>query len=657
MRWLGTWPVLAALTVVVLVSGSLAVVSIRGQVKQRVVDDAVNASGLVQALTINRKLSENGGELIALSPAVRAGIDADVQELERDHIIVGLEVWGLDGILFYGDAGRNKSETTMPAPELAKGRLGRPFVLQAGAERGGKDTLAVFLPYDPGHDGSNEGIVEVLFPHDQISQAVDASNGQVAIGGATFVAVLALSLFGLRRRYRAHAAKASHDPLTGLGDRLMLTRRHNALLARTEIGATALLVVGLDGFKRINDTLGHHVGDEVLIATARVLRGLCRDSDPVVRLGGDEFAILTVLPSTAGVSEFAQHLLTSLRQPITVSGVAIEIDASIGVALAPQHGRDITTLLRHADIAMYVAKRQGSEVEIYDGRTDLNEAQHLTLLADLRTGISDGELRLYYQPKATIDGRVRDVEALVRWQHPERGLLSPDDFLSLAEETSVIRPLTAWVLNEAARQCAAWRQSGLELRVAVNVSPRNLTDDDLPEAVLRAATAAGIPVTDLKIEITETAVISDPAKADAILGRMHSMGVSVAIDDFGAGYTSLALLQTLPVDTLKIDRRFITNLLDNPVDQAVVRNVVQLARDLGIASLAEGVETASTWAMLADLGCDEIQGYVLSPPLPPQELAEWVAEWTSSQQAHKHEMDNSVVPRRPLLSVTYTPPA
>jgi EAL domain-containing protein (putative c-di-GMP-specific phosphodiesterase class I) len=189
------------------------------------------------------------------------------------------------------------------------------------------------------------------------------------------------------------------------------------------------------------------------------------------------------------------------------------------------------------------------------------------------------------------------------------------------------------VLNEAARQCAAWRRGGLNLRVAVNVSPRNLTDDDLPAAVQRAATAAGIPVTDLQIEITETAVISDPAKADRILARLHSMGVNVAIDDFGAGYTSLALLQTLPIDTLKIDRRFITNLLDNPVDKAVVRNVVQLARDLGMVSLAEGVETPNTWAVLADLGCDEIQGYVLSRPLPPQALVRWLADWTSSQRA------------------------
>jgi EAL domain-containing protein (putative c-di-GMP-specific phosphodiesterase class I) len=281
---------------------------------------------------------------------------------------------------------------------------------------------------------------------------------------------------------------------------------------------------------------------------------------------------------------------------------------------------------------MHLAKRQGSEVEIYDGTTDLNEAHNLTLLADLRRAISDGELRLYYQPKATIDGRVREVEALVRWQHPTRGLLAPDAFLSLAEETSVIRPMTAWVLNEAARQCAIWHRSGLELRVAVNVSARNLTDDDLPAAVLRAVTAAGISVADLQIEITETAVFSDPAKAEAIVGRLHGIGVSVAIDDFGAGYTSLAMLQTLPIDTLKIDRRFITHLIDNPVDQAVVRNVVQLARDLGMASIAEGVTSPHVWAMLADFGCDEIQGYVLTPPLPPEELVRWLTDWTSSQQ-------------------------
>ena len=637
MRGLGTWPVLTAVTVAVLVSGLLAVLSIRGEVRQHFVNEAVSTSGLVLALTINPTLNENDGALVELIPSVRAEIDADVDELKRDNIIVGLEVWRLDGRLFYADAGHDASETTMPASELARGSLGRPFVQNAGEERGGQDTLAVFLPYDPMHDGAHEAIVEVLFPHDQVGQAVDASNGLMAAGGTTFIAVLGLSLYGLRRRYTTQEAQASQDSLTGLGNRLMLTRRHNALLARKDSGTTALLLIGLDGFKRINDTLGHHVGDEVLLAAAQALRGVCRDSDSVVRLGGDEFAILTVVPSPASVSELAQQLLMSLRQPITVSGLAIEIDASIGVALAPQHGRDITKLLRHADIAMHLAKRQGSDLEVYDGTTDLNEAEHLTLLAELRRGISDGELRLYYQPKATISGRVRDVEALVRWQHPERGLLPPAAFLNLAEETSIIRPLTAWVLNEAARQCAAWRQSGLGLRVAVNVSPRNLADDDLPAAVLRAATNAGIPVTDLQIEITETSVISNPVKAEAILGQLHTMGVSVAIDDFGAGYTSLALLQTLPIDTLKIDRRFITHLLDNPVDQAVVRNIVQLAHDLGITSLAEGVECAHTWAMLADLGCNEIQGYVLSTPLPPQELTHWLNDWTSSQQALAHD--------------------
>ena len=600
------------------------------------VDQAVITSGLVQSLTVNRNLVEQGDKLVDLTPAVRAAIDADVEELQRDHRIIGLEVWRMDGQLFYGDPGRDNRETTMPASELARGRLGEPFVLQAGEARGGQDTLAVFLPYDPAHDGDHEGIVEVLFPHDQVRQAVDASNGLLAIGGTTFLAILGLSIFGLRRRYRADDLRASHDPLTGLGNRVMLTRRHGALLGRTEIGATALLLIGLDGFKRINNTLGHHVGDEVLIAAARILRGVCRDSDSVVRLGGDEFAVLTVLPNAAGATALAHRLLASLRQPITVSGLAIEIDASIGVALVPQHGRDITKLLRHADIAMHLAKRQSSEVEVYEGTTDLNEAQNLTLLADLRRGISDGELRLYYQPKATIDGRVRGVEALVRWAHPDRGVLLPAAFLSLAEETSIIRPLTAWVLNEAASQCAIWNQQGLKLSVAVNISARNLTDDDLPAAVLRATAAAGIPVTDLQIEITETAVISDPAKADNILARLHSMGVAVAIDDFGAGYTSLAMLQTLPIDTLKIDRRFITHLLENPVDQAVVRNVVQLARDLGMTSLAEGVECPNTWAMLADLGCDEIQGYVLTTPLPPQELVDWLADWTSSQQAHRH---------------------
>jgi EAL domain-containing protein (putative c-di-GMP-specific phosphodiesterase class I) len=310
--------------------------------------------------------------------------------------------------------------------------------------------------------------------------------------------------------------------------------------------------------------------------------------------------------------------------------VAVEADASIGVALSPQHGDELGLLLSRADVAMYQAKRHGSDVAVYDPDTDPRETQQLTLLAELRRAIPNGELELYYQPKCTAGGEVSEVEALIRWNHPERGLLPPAVFLPPAERTTVIKQLTTWVLQQAAEQCAAWRALGLDLRVAVNVSPRNLADDDLPTIVLESAARAGIPVCSLRIEITETAIMADPAQAKRVLDRLREMGVFIAIDDFGAGFTSLSYLKTLPAQGLKIDRQFITDLLDNPADEAVVGNVINLAHALGMSSVAEGVETPELWAKLSELGCDEIQGYVLTRPLPAGRIVEWLNGWSGT---------------------------
>jgi EAL domain-containing protein (putative c-di-GMP-specific phosphodiesterase class I) len=323
----------------------------------------------------------------------------------------------------------------------------------------------------------------------------------------------------------------------------------------------------------------------------------------------------------------AEGIRLALRRPIVIADLPVEIDASFGVALAPQHGGDLTTLLKHADVAMYEAKRAGTGVVVYDMSTDSRKAQHLSVLAELRAGIEAGELRLHYQPKCHPDGRIDEVEALVRWQHPTRGLLSPADFVPLAERTSLIKPLTAWVLQEAARQGGRWRTQGRELNIAVNVSARNLVDDELIGTLTDAAEAGGIRVQSLRLEITETAVMTDPVRVNKTLAELSRLGVHVSIDDFGVGYTSLSYLSTLPVRALKIDKMFVTDLLTNPVDEILVRNVIHLARDLGLDSVAEGVESPEVWQRLAELGCDEIQGYVLTRPLPADDFNDWLDDW------------------------------
>jgi EAL domain-containing protein (putative c-di-GMP-specific phosphodiesterase class I) len=266
-------------------------------------------------------------------------------------------------------------------------------------------------------------------------------------------------------------------------------------------------------------------------------------------------------------------------------------------------------------------------VTSYDPRTDTRDERHLTVLAELRHAIGSGQLRLHYQPKSRPDGSVDRVEALIRWEHPERGLLAPYQFLPLAERTPLIRPLTAWVIREATRQCAAWRESGLALDVAVNISPRNLADPELPTTVLDAVAAAGLSPGALEIEITETAVTADPERARMILNRLRAMGLRVSIDDFGSGYTSLSQLAELPVHALKIDRMFVADLHTDAAREAVVRNVIQLARDLGLTTVAEGVESIDVWARLNALGCDEIQGFVLTPPLPADRFVAWLTDW------------------------------
>jgi EAL domain-containing protein (putative c-di-GMP-specific phosphodiesterase class I) len=299
---------------------------------------------------------------------------------------------------------------------------------------------------------------------------------------------------------------------------------------------------------------------------------------------------------------------------------------------------------------MYHAKTGGLGITMYDPASDTRDERQLAVLAELRQAITAGELRLHYQPKCRPDGTIAHLEALVRWQHPDRGLLSPYAFMPLAERTALIKPLTAWVITEATRQCAVWRADGQPLGVAVNISPRNLVDPDLPAVVLDAIAAARIPANVVELEITETAITTDPPRAHATLHRLHALGIRVSIDDFGVGYTSLSQLGTLPVDTLKIDQSFVADLLTNPVHETVVRNVIQLAHDLKLSTVAEGVESHDIWTRLNEFGCDEIQGYILTPPLPPDQLTPWLADWRANSHQHPQHSERrtgELITRRP----------
>jgi len=432
----------------------------------------------------------------------------------------------------------------------------------------------------------------------------------------------------LLRQAELNEHQARHDALTGLANRRLFSDRIARAVdaARPEAGLVAVMVMDLDRFKEVNDSLGHHAGDELLQEVARRLTGVLRTSDAVARLGGDEFGILLPNPSgPAAVTAVVEKLIEAMQEPITVQDLPLVVEASIGVAVAPDDGLDVDTLLRAADVAMYTAKEEKTGYGFFDGSTHQLDVARLTLVGELRRALEKHELVLHYQPQAQLrNGEVRSVEALLRWNHPERGQIGPGEFIPLAQQTGLIRPLTLYVIGEALRQCRAWDRQGLDLAVAVNVSARNLLDVEFPTQVKGLLDAWGLEPSRLELEITEDAVLTDPVRTKAILEELAAMGMRLAIDDFGTGYSSLAYLKRLPITQIKIDRSFVMAMATDEDDAAIVRSTIDLGRNLGLEVVAEGVETEPIWNKLRELGCTFAQGYFLSRPVPPDELGDWL---------------------------------
>lgn len=353
-----------------------------------------------------------------------------------------------------------------------------------------------------------------------------------------------------------------------------------------------------------------------------------RDQDTVTRLGGDEFAVVVAdLPDRAALGHAAQRLARTFTAPFHIAGTEVRMTPSIGTALSGADGSRGDELLRKADAAMYAAKRGGGGVQHYDARSD-EAALRLAALAELRDAISQGQLRLHYQPSVRLHDRlVTGAEALVRWQHPTRGLLGPDHFIPLAESSELLGPLTRWVLDAAVQQCRQWTDDGLDLCVAVNLSAADAVDERLPDAVADALRRHGLAPDRLVLEITETCLISRPQDARAVLQRLTRLGVNIAVDDFGTGYATLALLRELPFNALKIDRTFTADVTTDGPGLELVRYTMQLAHALGSVVVAEGVESTAQWRVLAELGCDHAQGFAIGRPLPPSEFTTWLKQW------------------------------
>jgi diguanylate cyclase (GGDEF)-like protein len=610
--------------------GLMLSMALAAEARNRGIDEGRSAATLIARTAIEPQLDGRpldlampGVEARALRRLADRAVDAGSVVRLRLRDTSGHVVFSADGSGFNGaiedealDAARGATVahlTRLNADPNDTGPLG-PRVVE------------VYVPLAVG--GPVIGVMEIYLPYDPIAREVSAGLRTLylvmGLGLAALWAILAVISASTMRRM-VHLAE--HDALTGLPNRTLFQRRAAAAIeaARRGGGTAAVVLADVDRFKEVNDTLGHHIGDALLRELGSRLAGGVRSGDTVARLGGDEFGL--VLPGIGSdeIRPFLDHLRAVLETEATVGTLPLSPEASFGYALAPADGTDVDTLLRRADMAMYLAKGTRSGTARYNRERDHYDAGRLALVAELRRAVETDELMLFYQPKAELrTGRVCAVEALVRWQHPVRGMIAPDAFLPAAEQTGLIDALTGWVLAAALTQIVAWGPAFEGLSMSVNVSARNLARLDFADTVLAALATAGVAASRLVVEITETALMTDPEVAADVLARLSVAGVRISVDDFGQGQTSLGYLSTLPLHELKIDKSFVGDLPDNLGHAAIVRSVVDLGHNLGLQVVAEGVETPETVALLTATGCDVAQGYLLARPMPAADLEPWL---------------------------------
>jgi diguanylate cyclase (GGDEF)-like protein len=595
-------------------------------------------SATMQAQVVARAVSDRLRP-VDFAGAVQGRRRAALTEL-LDHDILGsdvlrVELVGRDGrVSFSSDAGRIGQAVHDPA--LVRGALDGATVsdMTRIATQDGRrlDVLEAFSPIAFGDRGA--GVIVLSQDYAPIARAEQRAVLPVILVFELVLLGLWFSLFPilgrvtrrLRRQIETIRHQALHDGLTDLPNRLLFRGKLEEALAAADDRRLAVMILDLDRFKEVNDTLGHGHGDRLLQELAQRLPAALRPGEIVARLGGDEFGVLSPEATDATTAiALAERLRAALASPFEVGGVSIEVQASVGIALAPDHGTDAETLVRRADTAMYAAKPGGAP-QIYLSEHDSGSPERLALAGDLRRALEARELVVYYQPQIDLrSGAVRGVEALVRWRHPRRGFLAPDEFLPVAEQAGLMRPVTRHVLEEALRQCRSWHNHGSPLEVAVNLSGRDLVDMRLPDEVARALAEHGLDPAMLQLEITEGTLLTESTRGVAVLDRLAELGVRIAIDDFGVGYSALGHLRRLPVSVLKIDKSFVQRMASERSDALIVRSTIDLAHSLGLEVVAEGVEEPETLVQLEGANCDLAQGYCISRPLPADDLTAWLA--------------------------------
>ena len=634
----------AAISLVpVLLLGLLLAWSYRTEARQRGIAEGRSEALVVAETAVEPRLSSRPLSQ-GLTPSEKASMQTLVSKAVRQHDILRLRLRDLSGNVVYSDDGSGfKERPEDEALEAAHGDVVAALTrLNADSNDTGKigpEAVEIYQPLLAGNSEKRVGVLELYLPYAPIGADVTAGlhslYRDLILGLVALYAALSAIWFSVTRRLRVQLKRntylAEHDSLTDLPNRAIFLRRAEAAVASScESGRpTAIAIVDLDRFKEVNDTLGHLNGDRLLTELARRLSTFMRPKDCVARLGGDEFGI--ILRDVTDAAEVLWRVRTVIQHEISISGLPLTVDSSVGFVVAPDDGSDVDELLQHADVAMYVAKEQHGGVVRYSPDQIRFHPKDLALVGQLRQAIETDQLVLHYQPKASLaTGRVESVEALVRWRHPTLGLLHPDSFIPLVEQTDLINKLTEWVLRRALSDMGRFSPEMGHVRMAVNVSARNLGHPGFADSVIRELKATGASPDRLVIEITETALLADPAGAAAVLRKIDAFGVSVSIDDFGSGQTSLGYLSTLPIHELKIDRSFIGDMLVNPAHAAIVRSIVDLGHNLHFHVVGEGVESNETWERLRDSGCDSAQGYLIARPMPWEELNPWFARAVSS---------------------------
>jgi diguanylate cyclase (GGDEF)-like protein len=617
----------------VLALGTMLLLGYQQQAEERGRDQGRAQAAVIEEMAIAPALS--GDDLSrGLSDDERSRLQAATDLAIFNGSVTRLRLRTFQGAVAFSDDGTVAGAVPVDDPAFQAAATGRTDVRVLHSTHlspGG--VVRVLQPVVADTTGQATGVLEVYLPYDAIATKVQAETTRtiwrLGVGLLALYGVLALISWWTTRSLRRHAAQreheALHDGLTGLPNRGWFRTTAEEAIARGRRGERgALVLVDLDRFKEVNDTLGHHAGDELLRVVGERLRESLRTDDLVARLGGDEFGlILPRVGDKQGTVALLQRVREHLAAEVVLDGVSLSVEASFGVAFYPDDAEDVEGLLQRADAAMYQGKHGATGVVVYEPRTAAHPTHSLVVQQELRLALEHDQLELFYQPRVDLsDGTIRGVEALIRWRHPQRGLLAPDQFLPVAERSGLIEPLTDWVIRRALRDQAQWLDAGVPWTVAVNVSARNLESPQLQCTVRELMEADDGTFDRLHLEVTETALAMDTAVAAEVVTSLAHEGLTIAIDDFGIGYTSLSQLRTLPVSEIKIDRTFVSDLADSSQDRAIVRSVIELGHSLGFRVTAEGVETRGVADWLTDAGCDHAQGFLWSKPLPWRELAE-----------------------------------